>query len=357
VKDITLKGSLWQPLQKGLINDYVYAEIGESIVMNDLSCKEGTIRDDNHMRSDTNFEFVKDMLSNDEVDIKEQEKEAELCGNTKMLSEIKVELESGTEVVDTRALDEHVLCTKVDESEELTRSQKESLKCMLLKYKAQFTSKPGLCKLFEYEFEVQGSGSIGHTRPIPFSVRPAVREQIKQMMADGVLEISNSSYVNPLTIVVKEGRAPRICVDARKLNKYTLPDTARAPPTQELLQQFHGSKFITSIDLSSAFLQIGLKKESRKYTAFLFDSQLYQFTRCPYGFRNSLSTFVRALQLTMGPDMCEYATAYVDDIVHSPTFELHLKHLDDAPGILTRAGFTVNAEKCNFCKTEISFLG
>jgi hypothetical protein len=77
-------------------------------------------------------------------------------------------------------------------------------------------------------------------------------------MADGVLEVSNSSYVNPLTMVTKEGGAPRICVDARKVNKYTLPDRVRAPPVQELLQQFHGSKFITSIDLSLAFLQIGL---------------------------------------------------------------------------------------------------
>jgi hypothetical protein len=47
------------------------------------------------------------------------------------------------------------------------------------------------------------------------------------------------------------------------------------------------TRFITSIDLSSAFLQIGLKKERRKYTSFLFDSQFYQFTTSPYGFRNS----------------------------------------------------------------------
>jgi hypothetical protein len=41
-----------------------------------------------------------------------------------------------------------------------------------------------------------------------------------------------------------------------------------------------------------------------------------------------MSAFVRALQLTLGPDTYEYATAYVDDsIVHSPTFELQLKCL------------------------------
>jgi hypothetical protein len=175
-----------------------------------------------------------------------------------------------------------------------------------------------------------------------------------KVMADMVLEIYTSSHMNPLTVVLKDGKA----VDARKVNRYTLPDRARVSSFQELLQQFHGSKFNTSTDLSSAFLQKGLKKESRKYTTFLFDSQLYQFTRCPCGFRNSLPAFVRALQLTLGSDMQDYALAYVDDIiVHSPTFELHLKHLDTVLIRLTRAGFTVNAGKCNFHKIEISFLG
>jgi hypothetical protein len=56
--------------------------------------------------------------------------------------------------------------------------------------------------------------------------------------------------------------------------------------------------------------------------------------------------------------MRDYTLAYVGGIiVHSPTFELHLKHLDAVLGRLNRARFTVNAEKCNFCKVEISFLG
>jgi hypothetical protein len=109
-----------------------------------------------------------------------------------------------------------------------------------------------------------------------------------------------------------------------------LPDRARAQPIKEFLQKFHCSKYIISLEISSAFLQIGLKKESRKYTAFVFDSQPYQFTRSPYGFRNSLFAFVWALHLTLGTDTYEYATAYVDDFIfHSPTFELHIKNLDD----------------------------
>jgi hypothetical protein len=66
------------------------------------------------------------------------------------------------------------------------------------------------------------------------------------------------------------------------------PDQIRVAPAQELLQRFHGSRYISSIDLSSAFLQVELEPECRKFTAFLFDNQVFQFTRIPYGLRNSL---------------------------------------------------------------------
>jgi hypothetical protein len=83
-------------------------------------------------------------------------------------------------------------------------------------------------------------------------------------------------------------------------------------------------------------LQVESAPESRKYTAFLFESQVYQFTRTPYGFRNSLSAFVRALQTTFGSQAAGFALAYVDDItVYSQTYELHLRHLETVIGKLT----------------------
>jgi hypothetical protein len=59
--------------------------------------------------------------------------------------------------------------------------------------------------------------------------------------------------------------------------------------------------------LSSAFLQIPLKEESRQYTAFLFDSKVYQYKRTPYGFRNSLSAFVRAHQSVLSTAERKYS--------------------------------------------------
>jgi hypothetical protein len=111
--------------------------------------------------------------------------------------------------------------------------------------------------------------------------------------------------------------------------------------------RFEGAKFISSLDLNSAFLKVELHEKSRKYTAFLYDSVVYEYKRVPYGFKNSLPAFMRALRLSLGEGNESFVLAYVDDIlVYSKTFEEDLKHLDIVIVKLTHAGFTLNITKC-----------
>jgi hypothetical protein len=186
--------------------------------------------------------------------------------------------------------------------------------------------------------------SNGH--PIPFLLQREVREQIEEMVKNDILEISHSPYVNPLTIIQRKAKPVRICVDARQVNKQMVPDRTKTRPAHELLQRFHGAKYISSIDLNNAFLQIPLEESSRIWTAFNFEGQTYQFTRVPFGFHNSLASFIRALQLVLGLDSTGCVINYVDDIiVNSNTYEEHIKHLDAVLGKLTMAGFTIDIDK------------
>ena len=147
-------------------------------------------------------------------------------------------------------------------------------------------------------------------------------------------------------------------MDAHKINQVMSPDRTKVAPMQEILQRFHGTRYITMLDLSSAFLQVPLTKASRKYTAFEFQSKVYQYKRIPYGFLNSLTGFMRALQTVLGDETCGYIINYVDDIlIFSRDFDQHMDHLDTVLNKLASAGFTINVRKCSFCKPEINFLG
>ena len=86
---------------------------------------------------------------------------------------------------------------------------------------------------------------------------------------------------------------------------------------------------------------------------------MYQFTTVPYGFKNSLAAFIRALEKDLGDcGLNSILVMYVDDLlIHSSTFTEHLYHIDLFLCKVTSAIFIINPAKCQFCKLEIKFLG
>jgi hypothetical protein len=169
----------------------------------------------------------------------------------------------------------------VNSNENLDEEEKDALIKLLQRYAPFLTSKPGRCILLEYEFKLTNEKPVtSYTQTVS-----AIRDQIRQLIEDDIIEISDSPSINPLIVVSREGKSPRICVDARRTNALVQPDRAKTPPFNELLQRFHGVSFLSSVDLSSAFLQIPLAEKSRPYTAFPFDYTVYQYKRTPYGLK------------------------------------------------------------------------
>jgi hypothetical protein len=57
-----------------------------------------------------------------------------------------------------------------------------------------------------------------------------VREQIQAMLKDGTLEDLHSAYINPTTLLVREGKSFRICLHARRINKEMAADRTKVMP-------------------------------------------------------------------------------------------------------------------------------
>jgi hypothetical protein len=135
------------------------------------------------------------------------------------------------------------------------------------------------------------------------------------MVKDNIFEESFSDYINPLTLVERPGKGIRICIDARRVNALMIPDRVKVDTMEELLQRSNDSKFITTTDLSSAFLQVPLHRSSRKWTSFQFGNQVYQYRVVPYGFKNSLSAFIRDLDKVLGDGLADNVVTYVHNVV------------------------------------------
>lgn len=185
-----------------------------------------------------------------------------------------------------------------------------------------------------------------------------VNKEIDKMLDLGVIRPSKSPWSSPFVMVKKKNGEMRFCFDGRKLNSVTKRDAYPLPFVNDILNKLRDAKFLSSIDLKKAFWQIPLEPESCEKTAFTVPRRgLFEFTVLPFGLHNSPQTLQRLMDTLLGPRF-DNVFVYLDDIiVASPTIEDHLDTLRRLGECLEEAGLSINFEKCEFCKSSLTYLG
>ena len=178
-------------------------------------------------------------------------------------------------------------------------------------------------------------------------------------MEKDVVEPSNSPWASGVLLIKKPDDSYRWVVDLRNVNKVTKADSYPLPKVSDILDQLRDARYISSIDLTSAYFQIPLEKSSREKTAFIVPRKgLFQFKRMPQGLHTSPATWQRFIDRVLGEDLKPYVFVYLDDIIIvSQTFEDHLILLEKVLSRLESAGLTINLEKSKFCRQELKYLG
>ena len=110
-----------------------------------------------------------------------------------------------------------------------------------------------------------------------------------------------------------------------------------------------------SATLSKGYRQISIPQEHIPKTAFVMPDGSYEFLKMPFGMINSAATFKRAMKkLLHGLENVEF---YWDDIlVHTRTWEEHIKALRELFRRLLAAGMTIRPMKCLFGVNTVDFL-
>jgi hypothetical protein len=87
----------------------------------------------------------------------------------------------------------------------------------------------------------------------------------------------------------------RHVVDYRALNKNIKIESVHLPHIHSCFHWFKSATVFTSLDLNSAYHQIGLTERSKPLTVFVTDWNLYQYTRAPFDIATGAQVLIRLL--------------------------------------------------------------
>ena len=106
---------------------------------------------------------------------------------------------------------------------------------------------------------------------------------------------------SPIVCVTKRNGGVRLAVDYRYLNSFTVPDAYQMVTVNEILNKMGSANYIILFDTKSGYWQIPVAEDDQWKTTFVAHDGLYQWTRMPFGLRNAVSTFVRAMKTILRP--------------------------------------------------------
>jgi len=244
------------------------------------------------------------------------------------------------------------------EGDELMESQQIDIDEIAKEYETTLTKEPGMTDLVQFSIDTGDSAPISQ-RPYntPNHFRDSVDAELDWLLDKGYIRRSISAWASPIVCVSKPDESARLCVNYKRINAVTTPQSFYMPHVEEVLESVGKARFISKMDLAKGYYQIRVREDDIGKTAFVCHRGRYEFTRMPFGVMNAPAIFQELMQDILRDD-AGYCTPYMDDIiVFSESWEQHTQHIRQVLEKLRTAGLTANPKKCRWGGRTMEFLG
>ena len=246
---------------------------------------------------------------------------------------------------------------KPEISNNLSSENIKDINNIIQEYSDVFSNLPGHTNTVDHKIELNCSEPvISKVYPVPVHLRTHFDTEVNDLLKQGIIERSISSYRSPVVLVKKPDNSYRMTVDYRQLNSFTHFDAEPAFNIDDDIHKMSGCVYFSDFDICNAYYQIDLDKASRHLTAFPTGKGLMQWTRLPLGLSTACQTYARLMRIVL--EGLDHTTYYFDNIlVFTKTWQEHVIALKSVLDRLRQHGLTAKPTKCHFGFHSIEYLG
>ena len=185
-----------------------------------------------------------------------------------------------------------------------------------------------------------------------------LRKTLTDLLANDFIRVSNLSAAALVIFVKKLDGGLWFCIDYRRLNEISRKDCYPILRIDEILRTIATAKYISKVDVISAFHQIRVKDGDEWKTAFNTRFGLYEWLVTPFRLTSAPTTFQRYINWVLRDELNICCSAYIDDVViYNDTQKEHRSAVLRIIRKLADAGLQLDFAKSEFEGGIIKYLG
>ena len=221
-------------------------------------------------------------------------------------------------------------------------------------YVLPFRSKPNLIRfpLILSEYKAQQKDQ---------ALATCIQSLLSKNAIERVDNVKSLGFYSRLFLVPKPHQRWRPVIDLSRLNTFLHVEKFKMETPESIRTSLIPGEWVSSIDLSDAYLHIPIHPSSRKYLRFCYKAQVFQFTSLPFGLATAPQVFtmivkeVKLMALSRGLRIHQY----LDDwLIRSQSQEEAQVNTQAVVELTQSLGWIINQEKSELKPTQVfSFVG
>ncbi|XP_062574192.1 uncharacterized protein K02A2.6-like [Saccostrea cucullata] len=245
---------------------------------------------------------------------------------------------------------------KVLKLQQTTQKTDTMLKEILNKHQAIFRSEIGKLEGITASLYLEDSAQpkFYKARPVPYSLKPKVEEELKRLEKEGIIKsVTHSKMASPVVPVVKKNGQVRLCGDYKvTINPVMKVDQYPLPRIQDIFASLAGGRKFSKIDLTQGYNQMQVDESSRELMTINTHMGLFQYTRLQFGVAAAPAIWQRAMdQVLQG---IPFTSCVLDDmIITGTTLMISEERLKKSPD---KVNAVLNAPRPENLQQRRSFL-